>query len=701
MSRLKKSSSYVAPFCRQSWKIPAAMLVLLFLATLAWGWHLVRDHANMLGLEIANNRAIVTDKNGHVDPVSAIGVAFKSLFTGQAGLSSTSLSASSSSQPAGQAMPPVRAALVNIAGLTKASTGGISSYVTAGSGVVVSPKGYVVTAMHLIQNLADIYVRVQTPLGPRQYPAKMVKVVAEHDLALLKIVSQDPFPYLAIDVQSTLRVGDAVQAWGDPMGKDAIQRVGKIEGVDLTTPVMVQNLRLTHLIRTSAVFNWAQSGGPLINSRDRVVGVNLALEDGSSGRVLGYAIPSNLMVTHFQELVNFVQTPQNAMMTAPGVPRAQPVQMTTDPAMTEAAPLDRPAREPRMADRWWQKVQGFLLAGLGQHVAAVPMPAAPTSAVMMATDPSHAPTFQIWGYSLGSFAGLLLLGFISGVSGGMMTMGGGIIKVTGLMWFFGYGLLLVRPVAYVTNIFMYGAAALRYRREGLLRFELCKPLIPWAMAGMVLGYFIGNIMSKTAIQWLLGLFALLLGIKMLVELSESYARRKVAPELFEEDDLAAGARKQQGVIAWLQRYFGSWVEEDARKGTVLEDGGGRRQTAAQHGLLGLPMGLISGILGITGGVIEVPLQRYIAGMPMRNAIANSATLVFFSSLVGSAVALFHGVQSGSFELQTPLIMALILTPGAFLGGMAGAWFTSVVPLNVLRWIYAVLMFVIAGRMFWS
>jgi hypothetical protein len=120
-----------------------------------------------------------------------------------------------------------------------------------------------------------------------------------------------------------------------------------------------------------------------------------------------------------------------------------------------------------------------------------------------------------------------------------------------------------------------------------------------------------------------------------------------------------------------------------------------------HGFLGLPMGLISGILGITGGVVEVPLQRYVAKVPLRNAIANSATLVFFASLVGSVVALLHGTHNGSFEWQTPVIMALILTPGAWMGGRVGAWLTAVVHLNTLRWVYALLMFVIAIKMFLS
>ncbi|MBF0295696.1 MAG: TSUP family transporter [Magnetococcales bacterium] len=640
--RAGKPTPPVYPFCRQEWKIPAILLVLLFFATFAWGIHLVREHRDQLNMKIFG--VLASDAKPQ-PPLAATGVAM--------------------SNPD---INPVRVAVVNIAGVNKASADKPASYVSTGSGVIVNPKGFVVTAMHLIQDLAEIQVRVQTPMGPRQYPARMVKVVPEHDLALLKMVSQEIFPYLAIDNVSPLKVGDAVQAWGDPLGTESVQRIGSVEGVDLLEPVQVRDRSLTHLLRTNAVFHWAQNGGPLVNRENHLVGIVLAMED-PAGFIQGYAVPANVLVNHFQDVVTFARK----SLTSPATP---------DPVVSQPPPVDR---APRLADQWWQKVRGLLNVGLGKHV--VMTPEATPSPPAVARDPVHAQTVTLWGYTVSDFLGLLFLGFISGISGGMMTMGGGIIKVTGLMWFFGYGVVLVRPVAYITNIFMYGAAMLRYHRQGLLRFDFCKPLIPWAMVGMVGGYFIGNVMSKTAIQWMLGLFACLLGIKMLVEITES--RRESGDEAEEPE-----GRPAHGFLAMLQRFFGTRTDDNSMPAAIRW-----RHPSVRHGLLGLPMGVISGILGITGGVIEVPLQRYIARMPLRNAIANSATLVFFASIVGTIVAMVHGVQSGSFETQTPLVMAMILTPGAFAGGMVGAWLTSVIPLNMLRWVYAVLMFVIAVRMF--
>ncbi|MBF0621336.1 MAG: TSUP family transporter [Magnetococcales bacterium] len=601
--------------------------------------------------------------------------------------------------PPAQPVPPptgllARSALVNVAVKPKDPMPGNppDSYLSAGSGVIVSPKGYVVTALHQIQNFKGIMIQVQTPQGPRPYNAKIVKVAPEHNLALLKMISQDTFPYLPIAKRGTLRIGDPVVALGDPRGQQAVRQMGTVARKAVKQPVIVGKTQLTHLIATDAINHWSQSGGPLVNNNNELVGINIVVNT-ASGQMMGYAIPAQTLIRHFQELVKFPQAarlaPANLLPAQAGPASAGPVNVAmtvpgTEPGAVLGPGVSDPASQ-RPADRWWQLAKARMDTQLGINVATN---VNPMNGVVFA-DPNDQPIFRVLGYSLNDFAGLIFLGLISGISGGMMTMGGGIIKVTGLMWLFGYGLLLVRPVAYLTNIIIYGAAALRYHREGLVRFSAIKPLIPWAVGGVVVGYFIGNILSKTTVQWLLGIFAVLLSIKMLVEIFESNQRKKgIDPSVVNAN---APFRSK------LQRFFGTRTIEKQSWDSELGDADTSQKP--MHGLLGLPMGLISGILGITGGVIEVPLQRYVAKLPLRTAIANSAVLVFYASLTGSIVAIIHGVQSGSFELQTPLIMGLIMLPGAYVGGLIGAKLTTLFPLNALRWIYAFLMFIIAVRMF--
>ncbi len=110
------------------------------------------------------------------------------------------------------------------------------------------------------------------------------------------------------------------------------------------------------------------------------------------------------------------------------------------------------------------------------------------------------------------------------------------------------------------------------------------------------------------------------------------------------------------------------------------------------------MGLMSGLLGISGGVIEVPLQRYIAGISLHNAIANSSVLVLWTSLSAAIVSLLHGTAIGAFEWQTPIGLALIMIPSSYLGGMLGARLLKHVSVDLLNWIYASLMLLVGVKM---
>jgi hypothetical protein len=189
------------------------------------------------------------------------------------------------------------------------------------------------------------------------------------------------------------------------------------------------------------------------------------------------------------------------------------------------------------------------------------------------------------------------------------------------------------------------------------------------MGGMVIGYFIGNAVNTRTIQVLLGVFALWVAVKIFIE----------AMEATDEDN-------EEGEESDFQNKKKRRAKESA--------------TSIFHpSVLGLPLGIISGVLGISGGVIEVPLQRYMMGVPLRNAIANSSVLVFFASLTGSVVAMVYGVNTGAFDWGTPLALAAFVIPGAFLGGMIGAWLTNIIPLKALRWIYAAFMVAIAAKMF--
>ncbi|WP_041641192.1 magnetosome protein MamO [Magnetococcus marinus] len=661
----KAENKRIAPFCRQSWRVPAVILTLACLATFAWGFHLLSDHRDQLGQVSYLPNMKSGGVPGHVLPGSG---PITPTGDGQA----QGVAVAAMGQAAEQASSPlVRSSLVSLfVAMDKGS-----NLNPVGSGVLISSKGYVATAAHLVNGSVALQVRVATPGGSKDYQARLVKVIPEHNLAVLKLITRDSFPYLTPTDTRSYDPGSPLISWGDGLQRNVISQSGTVTGapVDLT----VSNQKYQGLVPINAIYHWSQSGGAVVDRQGTLLGIGVMFQE-NNGTLRGFLVPGYLIRAHFRDVMEIAPVGTNGVVPRAGLGGGPGV----DPPMMQLAAAQGPPGQlgmsavgqqqltglntvntGRPSDAWWAKARNFMHDQLNLH-----LPSSPFDFSWLSSDlnSAHSQQNQIFGYPVSTFFGLMLLGLVAGVSGGMMTMGGGIIKVTGLMSIFGYGLVLVRPVAYLTNIFMYGAAALRYKRSGTIHWPALQPLIPWVIGGVVAGYFIGNVLDAFVIRMLLGLFAVALGIKMVLEI-------------------------------WEHHRHG--IDREAERDHLFQNRAHIENRWMREGVLGLPMGLISGILGITGGVVEVPLQRYVNGVPMRMAISNSAVLVFFASIVGSAVAMWHGITSGAFEAETPLIMALILLPGSYLGGMIGAWLTTVVPMDFLRWLYAILMFAVSFRMF--
>jgi uncharacterized membrane protein YfcA len=115
-------------------------------------------------------------------------------------------------------------------------------------------------------------------------------------------------------------------------------------------------------------------------------------------------------------------------------------------------------------------------------------------------------------------------------------------------------------------------------------------------------------------------------------------------------------------------------------------------------LIGLPTGFLGGLLGIGGGLICVPLQRRILGLPLRNCIANSAATIIALSLVGATFKNIAVIRSGEFPWWYSFWLAGILIPTAFIAASYGGRFTHRLPAKYLRLVFVVLVFGLAYRM---
>lgn len=162
-----------------------------------------------------------------------------------------------------------------------------------GSGFIIDPKGSILTNYHVVEGASRIRVSMQDAAGKeKSYMAYVAGVDPALDLAVLKIKSQDQFPYLELDTSDKAAVGDFVLAVGYPFGFRQTVTSGIISA--LNAGMKVEGRRYEKLIQTDAAINQGNSGGPLLSLEGRVVGVNSAIFSPSGAFAgIGFAIPAS------------------------------------------------------------------------------------------------------------------------------------------------------------------------------------------------------------------------------------------------------------------------------------------------------------------------------------------------------------------------------------------------------------------------
>jgi len=165
-----------------------------------------------------------------------------------------------------------------------------------GSGFVVDKSGHIVTNFHVVQGADEIRVSFS---NQDTVEARLVGTDPSTDLAVLRVdVSATALTPLPLGNSDKVEVGDPVVAIGNPFGLDRTATAGIVSAVQrlITAP---NQFTIDHVIQTDAPINKGNSGGPLLNARGQVIGVNTQIETGgiSTGNVgnvgIGFAVPSN------------------------------------------------------------------------------------------------------------------------------------------------------------------------------------------------------------------------------------------------------------------------------------------------------------------------------------------------------------------------------------------------------------------------
>ncbi len=170
-----------------------------------------------------------------------------------------------------------------------------------GSGFVVSADGYIVTNNHVIDGADEIEIEFYS--GQR-LPAKVVGTDPNTDIALLKVDSDEPLPFVKFGDSDKARVGDWVLALGNPLG----QGFSASSGI-----VSARNRELSgtydDYLQTDAAINRGNSGGPLFNLDGEVVGVNTAILSPNGGSIgLGFSMASNVVSKVVDQLREYGET---------------------------------------------------------------------------------------------------------------------------------------------------------------------------------------------------------------------------------------------------------------------------------------------------------------------------------------------------------------------------------------------------------
>lgn len=171
--------------------------------------------------------------------------------------------------------------------------------VGTGSGVIISPDGYIVTNNHVISNATQLQVTLN---NNKTYTAELIGTDPNSDIALLKIDPKDKLPYLAFGDSDNAKIGEWVLAVGNPFNLTSTVTAGIVSAKARDLGGMTNQ----SFIQTDAAVNPGNSGGALVNTNGDLIGINTAITS-QTGSYVGYsfAVPSNIAKKVVEDIMEY------------------------------------------------------------------------------------------------------------------------------------------------------------------------------------------------------------------------------------------------------------------------------------------------------------------------------------------------------------------------------------------------------------
>lgn len=178
-----------------------------------------------------------------------------------------------------------------------------------GSGVIVSPNGYIITNHHVIENNSEIEI---TTNDNKIYKATVVGSDPNSDIAVLKINTDQKLPYVFFGNSDTTKIGEWVLAVGNPFNLNSTVTAGIISAK--ARDLNQRDGKNEWYIQTDAAVNQGNSGGALVNTRGELIGINTAITSISGGFVgYSFAVPSNVARKVFEDIIEFGDVQQGLL----------------------------------------------------------------------------------------------------------------------------------------------------------------------------------------------------------------------------------------------------------------------------------------------------------------------------------------------------------------------------------------------------
>jgi len=260
------------------------------------------------------------------------------------------------------------------------------------------------------------------------------------------------------------------------------------------------------------------------------------------------------------------------------------------------------------------------------------------------------------------------IGLLAGIVGGLLGVGGSIIIIPALIVYLdqtgggyrGNTQHLLQAAAMICNVFVAAPSILAHWRAKAIMGRIVVGLIPSALTGSLLGVYLSN---TSAFARQNGAYLAMLLAGFLIYVAAFNAWQMLHPAGPEPRFDPSRRVPQWEVIA-----------------------------------VGVPMGLIAGLLGVGGGILAVPAQQLILRLPLRNSIANSAATIVFAAAIG-AVYKNATLPNHGIAVADSLRLAVMIVPTAMIGSYLGARLTHILSRRWLHLVFILFMTLIGGMTF--